>query len=64
MILVNGEEDVFRAETVADLITRRGIEVRGIAVALDGVVVRKSEWAGTLVPDESKVEIVTAVAGG
>ena len=64
MIHVNGAADDFLAETVDALLARRGIESRGVAVALDGEIVRRSEWPSTLVPDGSSIEIVTAVAGG
>ena len=64
MIHVNGRDDEFIAESVEALIARLGIEPRGIAVALDGELVRRSEWSSTLIPDESNVEIVTAAAGG
>jgi sulfur carrier protein len=64
VIRVNGADDDFLAETVDALLARRGIESRGVAVALDGEIVRRSEWPSTLVPDGSSIEIVTAVAGG
>lgn len=64
MIHVNGRDDGFFLESVDALIARLGIETRGIAVALDGEIVRRSEWSSTIVPDESNVEIVTAAAGG
>lgn len=64
MIRVNGVDDVFLDETVEDIVVRRAIEPRGIAVAVDGVVVRRSEWSSTTVHDGAIVEIVTAAAGG
>lgn len=64
MIHVNGVDDDFLAESVDALLARRGIESRGVAVALDGEIVRRSEWRSTLVPNGSSVEIVTAAAGG
>jgi sulfur carrier protein len=64
VIHVNGRDDAFLSETVDDLLTRLGIERRGIAVALDGDVVRRSDWSNTVVPDGSSIEIVTAAAGG
>ena len=64
MIHVNGGDDTYLNESVTDLLARRGVEPRGIAVALNGDVVRRGEWSTTLVHDDSKVEIVTAVAGG
>jgi sulfur carrier protein len=64
VIHVNGKDDAFLDESVEALVSRLGIEPRGIAVALDGEVVRRSEWTSTVVPDGSSVEIVTAAAGG
>ncbi len=64
MIRVNGTDDDFLNETVVDLLARREVVPRGIAVALDGEVVRRSQWATTSIPDGAHVEIVTAAAGG
>ncbi|MFI5036539.1 MAG: sulfur carrier protein ThiS [Acidimicrobiales bacterium] len=64
MIRVNGVERDHAAESVAQLLSRLGVEARGVAVALDGEVVRRSAWYATAVPDGSVIEIVTAVAGG
>jgi sulfur carrier protein len=61
---VNGVEDVFLGETVTEILLRRAIEPRGIAVALDGEVVRRSEWSSTVIPNGAAIEIVTAAAGG
>jgi sulfur carrier protein len=64
VIRVNGDSEEFLDETVLDLLQRRGIEPRGIAVALDGEVVRRGAWSETKVHDGTQVEIVTAAAGG
>ena len=64
MIQVNGVDDEYANERVAALLLRRGIETRGVAVAIDGEVVPRSAWTNTLIPDHSRVEIVTAAAGG
>ena len=64
MIRVNGNNEEFVDETVLELLQRRGIEPRGIAVALDGEVVRRGAWGETRVHDGTQVEIVTAAAGG
>jgi len=50
--------------TVADLLKGVGIAEPGIAVALDGEVVRRGSWAEVVVPAGSTVEILTAVQGG
>ena len=64
MIRVNGEDQPFVEESVAELLHRLSIETRGVAVAIDGDVVRRSEWSSIRVQDGGVVEIVTAVAGG
>jgi len=64
VIRVNGEDQTFVAESVDQLLRRLSIEPRGVAVALNGEVVRRSEWSITLIADDSAIEIVTAVAGG
>jgi sulfur carrier protein len=64
MIRVNGEAQTFLGETVDALLRRLSVEPRGVAVAIDGEIVRKSEWSVTNIDDGSSIEIVTAVAGG
>ena len=64
MIRVNGEYQAFVAESVGELLRRLSIEPRGVAVAINGEIVRRSEWGVTAVADGVAIEIVTAVAGG
>jgi sulfur carrier protein len=64
VIRVNGVDEPFVDETVVGLLSRHDIEPRGIAVAVDGEVVRRGDWQGTKIRDGAQVEIVTAAAGG
>jgi len=64
VIRVNGEDQPFVMESVEELLRRLSIESRGVAVAIDGEVVRRSEWSATRIEDGNAIEIVTAVAGG
>jgi sulfur carrier protein len=64
MIRLNGQESTFVDESVDELLSRLEIERRGIAVALDGEIVRRSQWTSTRIVDNVVVEIVTAAAGG
>jgi sulfur carrier protein len=64
VIRVNGVDESFVDETVVDLLQRHEIEPRGIAVAVDGEVVRRGVWHETKIHDGAQVEIVTAAAGG
>jgi sulfur carrier protein len=68
MIRLNGtdRDDLPGGLTVAALVAELQVpaEGRGVAVAVDGEVVRRGAWAQTAVPDGAAVEIVTAVQGG
>jgi sulfur carrier protein len=64
VIRVNGEPQEFVAESLDELMSRLDIQPRGVAVAINGDVVRKSDWAVTRIEDGNAIEIVTAVAGG
>ncbi|HUY42563.1 MAG TPA: sulfur carrier protein ThiS [Acidimicrobiales bacterium] len=64
MITVNGVEHEFSGLTVVSLLEQLSIETRGVAVAVNGVIVTRSNWPSTSIPDQSAVEILTAAAGG
>ena len=65
MILVNGEDSaVAPGTTVSELLTALDAPDRGVAVALDGEVVRRGAWPETAIPDGTRVEVVVAVQGG
>ena len=66
-ITLNGHiAQIAAGATVAEIIGAQGLspEARGVAVALDGEVVRRAEWATTAVQPGQKLEMLTAVAGG
>lgn len=64
-LTVNGEpRDVPDATTVAALVISLGAGPRGTAVAVDGCVVPRAEWATTALSEGAKVELVGAVQGG
>ncbi len=53
--------------SLADAVREAGAEpaaARGIAVALDGVVVPRAEWSATLLTDGRRVEVLAAIQGG
>jgi sulfur carrier protein len=67
MIRVNGSQrDLGGGVTVAQLVAQLEVPAggRGVAVAVDGEVVRRGAWEQTAVPEGAAVEIVTAVQGG
>lgn len=64
-IILNGVERVVAPRvTVAELVVSLGLPSRGIAVAVDHVIVPRSQWAGHVVALGSEVDIVTAMQGG
>jgi sulfur carrier protein len=66
-VTVNGEDrelgDEATVATVVELLSSVP-EGRGIAVALDSIVVPRGEWATTELSDGATVEVVVAVQGG
>jgi sulfur carrier protein len=63
-VRVNGERVEGFSGTLAELLEIRGVRREGVAVAIDGEVVPRSQWATTPVAPQAQVEIVTAAAGG
>nr|WP_205712508.1 sulfur carrier protein ThiS [Euzebya rosea] len=66
-IVLNGEPaDLAPDATVADVVTSLGHDpsLPGVAVAIDGVVVRRVDWPRTPLADGAVVEVLTAVQGG
>ena len=67
IVELNGRaEQLPEGATVADAVRAVGVdgETRGVAVAVDGEVVRRAEWVTTPLADRQAVEIVRAVQGG
>jgi sulfur carrier protein len=66
-IELNGERvELSVPATVAEAVDRLGAgsQHRGIAVAVDGEVVPRSEWDRTELAEGQRVEVVGAIQGG
>lgn len=64
-VQVNGEWREFPDEsTVAALMAAIEAPERGVAVALDGEVVRRGKWGEVVVPKGARLDVLTAVQGG
>ena len=65
-LTVNGVAEPLEAATVAALLAARDIapDGRGVAVALNGALVRRADWATTTLNPGDTVEIVRAMQGG
>jgi sulfur carrier protein len=67
IVQVNGRAaELPEGATVADAVKAVGVdgERRGVAVAVDGEVVRTAEWDRTPLAERQSVEVVRAVQGG
>jgi sulfur carrier protein len=64
-VFVNGESrQLPDGSTVAEVLAAVSAVARGVAVAVNGEVVRRADWAETVVAAGASVEILTAVQGG
>jgi sulfur carrier protein len=63
---VNGVEEELAVTTLRELLEFRGIDpvARFVAVAVNGSVVRRSEWSSKLLGPGDDVEIVRPFSGG
>lgn len=67
MIFLNGEiSDLSPGDTVAGALTRLRLDgdTRGVAVAVDGEVIPRSNWETYLLAEDARVEVLTAMQGG
>jgi thiamine biosynthesis protein ThiS len=64
-VTVNGEAREFKGNpTAPELLDLLGINPGLVAVAVNGVVVRKADLDATVISDGDVIEIVRAVGGG
>ena len=67
-ILVNGEprDDLVAGLSVVELVEAYGLpaEGRGVAIAVDGEVVPRGQWATHKIAAGAEVELVQAIQGG
>lgn len=63
---VNGVDEEVAAANLVELLSARGIDpqARFLAIAVNGAVVRRSEWRSTPLSPDDEVEIVRPIQGG
>jgi sulfur carrier protein len=67
VIVVNGERAATRpGETLAEVLSELGLTVaaRGVAIAVNGEVVPRADWETFALPQDARVEVLTAMQGG
>lgn len=64
-VTINGQKhELNRPMTVLAYLEMKGLAGRQLAVAVNGVVLRKEEFAATTVSDGDRMEVVRPVGGG
>jgi sulfur carrier protein len=65
-IRINGVEEELAVTTLSELLAARGIDpaARFVAVAINGSVVRRSEWNAKPLTPGDDIEIVRPLSGG
>ena len=66
-MILNGEpSEIPAGETVASVLARLGLETsaKGVAVAVDGEVLPRACWETFALPEDARIEVLTAMQGG
>ena len=63
-VVVNEVRRVFEGERLDVLLGELSLPPKGIAVAVNGEVVRRVDWAGHRLVDGDVVDVLTAAQGG
>jgi sulfur carrier protein len=64
-VWINGERrELADGACVRDALVALGAPETGVAVAVDGEVVRRADWSSAALGDGARVEVLTAVQGG
>jgi sulfur carrier protein len=65
VIEVNGKSvDFVENETVKDLLNRMRYVFPNVVVKINGELVKRTDFADTLVPDDSKISVIHMISGG
>jgi len=59
-----GERDVAATATVEALVAELAPWRKGVAVAVNGMVVPRDAWTATVLTEGDRVEVLSAVQGG
>ena len=64
MVTVNGESKNAAGLTVAEFLEENGYRTDRVAVEINLEIVRKSDFATTVIKDGDSIEVVSFVGGG
>jgi thiamine biosynthesis protein ThiS len=63
-LIINGESQVFLADTLSALVDQLGMKSDRVAIELNREIVPRDQWAQTPLADGDRLEIVHFVGGG
>lgn len=63
-IVVNGEREATEPCTIADVVTRRGLEAGALVVELNRAIVKQEQWSSTRLQAGDRLELLSFVGGG
>jgi sulfur carrier protein len=63
-LTINGESQVFSAETLGALVEQLGMKADRVAIELNREIVSREQWPQTRLHDGDRLEIVHFVGGG
>jgi sulfur carrier protein len=64
-VTINGmPHELSDGTSLADAVSQLTAAATGVAAAINGAVVRRTEWEGTDLADGDSVEVISAVQGG
>lgn len=65
MITVNGDRlDWHEGMTVRDILTAKNYRFRMLVTKIDGILVKRSDYDTTTVPDGADVKVIHLISGG
>ena len=64
MVKINGEQVQADGMTLADYLTKAQYDLKRVAVERNGDIVPKAQYAGLVLADGDKLEVVSFVGGG
>ena len=65
MIIVNGRNvDFVENETISELLKRMKYVFPNVVVKINGELVKRTDFVGTIFPDKSEISVIHMISGG
>ncbi len=63
-LLVNGQRQICRTSTIAELLAERTLSAEALVVELNGNIIRQEQWSTVRLKDNDVLELLSFVGGG